>query len=124
MKEPTLEQMRSAAETLLQGTPVKFHPNTACTFAPEFQALARTFLAEHPADDAATADDNWLQSVGFERNIAGGYERLIRVDQWLVVRDAIYIDAGRHQIPLTCHRTRGVVRRFCAALGITLNEGR
>ena len=88
-------------------------------------ALARAYLAEHPADDAAVADIDWLNELRRE----GGDMSWLRVrlcDDGLHLMSPCNlptegIDGLRDYVAPNV-ATRGAVRRLAACLGIALQE--
>ena len=74
------------------------------------------YLAEHPADEDEPITLNWWLSSGAETSLIDRDFMLIRND----VEGVIYLVTTLQEIPLPHIKTRGDVRRLCAALGIEL----
>lgn len=101
-----------------------------------FLAMDRGFMyehppAEHPSDDDEPISEEWLLTVGGEH----GYDGLmidffgpddITMSVFLPdgANDTCHVGMGRKSngVPLDHIKTRGDVRRLCAALGIELKE--
>jgi hypothetical protein len=89
--------------------------------------LAAHYLAEHPSDEAEPVTVEWLVSIGGQ---------LLEHDSkcvWYRVRFGDYLlYKHEHTVPAYCKfygrvielssDTRGVFRRLCQALGVTLKE--
>jgi hypothetical protein len=114
---------------------------TAHIPGPMFSAeyLANAYLAEHPADDDEPITADWLRSVG-----AKEVDLSWRNDQFSTHLPAYVFGNGRFGVwgheaawsmyllnadgfdgqeeHVTAVRTRGQLRRLCAALGITLTQ--
>lgn len=88
--------------------------------------LADAYLAEHPTDDDEPISDEWLmETYGFDRcnndQDLGGTFSLVAYEhcEW-EIRSYVYAvyDGHDHSHDLGKPKTRGHVRRLCAALGI------
>jgi hypothetical protein len=95
-------------------------------------ALARAWLAEHPADEDTPIDSGWLKEIGFygypngtDLKI-GNYPKGNCLSRMIGERDKYTIWAVNSGwlADGAEPRTRGDLRRLCAALGIELKEGK
>jgi hypothetical protein len=94
----------------------------------DFEEIARHVLAEHPADDGEAITPEWLLSVGFTLD----HEMEPPRDPVYCIRSLLWrphyfgVNQGTWQFgPVTIDqnpKTRGDVRRLCAALGIPLPD--
>lgn len=121
------DELRATAERLLKWAE-KHADDPAAMGKPHVRALihdcgklARAYLAEHPADDGEPVTVEWLAECGFERNaryftLPNYSGNLFDVVLWA---DGFNVRWDGH----TNCKTRGEVRRLCAALGIQLAEG-
>lgn len=138
-----VQQVRRTAESMLIGG----------GDAPEWkriQAVARAYLADHPADDVEPVTAEWLESLGFvdtdentllARNrwlsepdlISGQVGQELRfvavngdknggVKDWSVEIRTAGKTWGKGQAVFYPNTTRGHVRRLCTALGIPLTQ--
>lgn len=87
--------------------------------------VANAYLAEHPADDALPIDELWLRGVGFKpRGIEG--DLWLWPLHWRHFSGEVVLQPAQLEIwhgVLRGHpKTRGDLRRLCAALGINLKE--
>jgi hypothetical protein len=101
-------------------------------------AVARAYLAEHPADDGEPVTAEWLKAVGFTERAKErpGDDRVLVSPEgetchhvfWSENRDGydhnawFYGDDYLRAVNLLDQPTRGHVRRLCQALGVTLTE--
>lgn len=96
-------------------------------------ALAHAYILDHPADDAEPVTEEWLRSVGFHDSRYQGKRFSLQLGDvrvcppiadlglWVgIMEDDGDFYSGAKAIPQSHIRTRGDVRRLCAALGITL----
>lgn len=88
------------------------------------QSLVKIILADHPADEDEPVTEAWLISIGFVRHETG-------VGCWNIYLDGMNFCGHRKQWAWPTvgpwkngPRTRGEVRRICAALGIQLKENK
>lgn len=134
------DELRAAAERQIDHAypPVDMRPGTHRLRFADGEALARAWLADHPADDSTPVDEDWLRSVGFQSwyrfGVAIAVPAPITGNVWLVCTDTpnasdcpwevwnVHKDEDgdtsdkamiREEIP-----TRGSVRRLLAALGV------
>ncbi len=93
-------------------------------------ALAKAYLAEHPADDGEAVTEDWLRSLATKTLMCGkeidyhrfkfenGFSRLN-----IYPDCSVSIERNDDEIPLPLQlNTRGDVRLLCRALGIPLKE--
>jgi hypothetical protein len=105
-----------------------FDDEIAEKIAADDMALADAYLAEHPADDGDVVTPEWLLSVGFTLD----HEMEPPRDPVYCIRSLLWrphyfeVNQGKWQFgPVTINqnpKTRGDVRRLCAALGIPLPD--
>lgn len=96
-----------------------------------FQDLETLYKAEHPADDNAPVDEEWVKKAGFEcfddKDIPGEpmvywkLEMIIIAHMHIVPSLRMETPSGLFEVVET-GLTRGDVRRLCRALGIELKE--
>ena len=107
---------------------VAFHTGQGCV---DIGTLADAYLAEHPADDAEPISEEWLRSVWFvavESDMGRNYSDHFEIEAaskgtlnlWEFNQTGDWLINGFDSWPL---KSRGDVRRLCAALGIQLKEG-
>lgn len=122
------KELRSAAERCLKELDgihcgMSAGPGT-CIMSKDVIALSEAWLAEHPADDDEPITEEWLRGVGFrETKVSDEHFRIIRKDQVSVCCDDLSSPTTwcmRGQEFLCSFKTRGDVRRLCAAIGIEL----
>ena len=106
-----------------------------CVLHDAVTTVADAYIAEHPADDGDAVTEEWLLGCGFlpaawcrpkrdgDAGRSGSYSlgdlHLLFVIDCLD-EPGFWCLGGINTAPLP---TRGHVRRFCAAIGITLTEG-
>ncbi len=127
------DELRAAAERVVMK---HFHEDNSCPLLdvrdPEnirgdVLDVCEAWQADHPADDGEPTDANWLMAVGFSERVDPIIEYFaIPADgqELHLCGGRAYLDckdAGDWALP-GHYRTRGHVRRLCAALGITLTE--
>ena len=88
--------------------------------------LADAVLTEHPADDGEPVDEAWLRAAGFTvkdvENDAVLHAGLLSVCVY-EPDDPVFWRVDYERLPEELWpKTRGHVRRLCAALGVTLTE--
>ena len=131
MTHEAAERLREYAQAVLD----KWELRVACSPQQELAnyaiALAAAYLAE---TDPTPVDEEWLRAVGFEQEHVAhlkikdddGVElRIGTYDfRWWLVDDT-ETEEGCADVVIMAHnqlRTRGEVRRLCAALGIEIKE--
>ena len=90
--------------------------------------LARSYLAEYPDDEDEQITVEWLRSIGFTRYMQSASDDGLRLGDFhgetFPIQTMTNIDRARiwyvygAALPVDCIRTRGDVRRLCAALKI------
>ena len=87
--------------------------------------LAAAYMADHPADDAEPVTEEWLKAVlGEKMTYDMGFD--FRVRFYVYSQPEIEYETGRgyehceSSVDLPEAKTRGDVRRICAALGVPL----
>lgn len=114
-------ELRAAAERILEGGG---GGNMAHPVDHDAMAVARGYLAEHPADSDEPISRNWLLSVGFKAvpsDMGSTYHdhyQLNLLNLWQF-NGGPWLVNGADWMEFT---TRGSVRRLCAALGLELKE--
>jgi len=89
----------------------------------DWQALAKAYLAEHPADDGEAVTVEWLESIGWLEDQTGWPAICLReTSEWGISWRGHGIWLTPMSVPLYRAPTRGDVRRLCRALGIALKE--
>lgn len=119
------QEIRAAAERLRRLEAGEHQDAVYGDFANAFrrldtQTLADAFLAEHPADDDEPDTEEWLRGVGFTDCKNDGL-RLSILARYPNLGMPFWEVCGT-VIRLAQPKTRGQLRRLCAALGISLKE--
>lgn len=131
------KELRAAAERLLVGTPVTdwqehrlmidgaeqvSHTRLGIGPSPDVAAVARAYLTEHPADDDEPLSAAWLdkclprsKDVGFSGEVLWQFGPFDTLSMYPEREDVARVFAREI-------RTRGQLRRLCAALGVPLTE--
>lgn len=92
--------------------------------------LASAYLAEHPADDDCPVTQEWLESVGWKKQMSRQGQWRSAVSKWDAAlqwyshdRSLEIIDVtDESSIVIGDRNTRGSVRRLASELGIELME--
>lgn len=88
--------------------------------------LASEWLAEHPEDDKAPVDAEWLAEVGFLATGIGAGRRFmittseISLQWWACDDEWLLCNVFGDGLLIPTPATRGDVRRICKCLGITI----
>jgi hypothetical protein len=126
LRKAVERQRRLAAPDVLHEDVYPGDDYQSAEFA-DLSAIAEAWLADHPEDSDLPVTADWLRSVGFENVYEDRWhspansdgEMLMYCPMWAGSQWAYGTpDDGCGSIPGV--RTRGHVRRLCAALGIPL----
>lgn len=134
----TIEELRAVAQEMIDGEAAEQKQGVFSEFSRRASALARAYLAEHPADDGDPVTADWLDSLtrdkesGIHWRLSDGPRAAGVVAVEVVLRPSYCTvevcgrllcewwpgadDAERRQY------TRGRLRRLCAALGVPLTD--
>ncbi len=128
----TTQELRAAAERLASEDASAYPRHGNAYALTDAVALARAWLAEHPADDEEPISQSWLLASGWAKvdYSWAGQVQCFEIANWGIH----WIEGGWGLFYLTADgfdgsetwlshmNTRGCVRRLCAALEIELKE--
>ncbi len=120
-KPPMNDETRAAAERLRDHRTTQWPLRTQ-----DMNTIIEAYLAEHPADDAEPITGEWLRTTSaytfVELPDNDGTNVLFEIEPFGPDEYRPQLSEGSDMIVLRRLKTRGDLRRLCAALGVPLTE--